>query len=705
MADELTRQLFERAVGAQKATSIGPPKVGTRIQPYQSEDLLTKIARLVLGADPRPSSVAAQDPYGYEAWSKDRGPMPGFMMGSTEKVTGPLSKLYSRVQRAVEAAPDKMHPSKALAWLKNRASKEELDYRKVPAMLEAKGNQPVTKAELASHLEANPVKLKETIRGGVKRPKFNSVNELIEDVKDPNHYRASKYGQYSTPGGENYKETLIQLDRSKPVDPDAPPFPEFKEWAYKKYALDVDHVGLDDYEHMFNSYLEETSPNLQGVDDGVRDYTSSHWDEPNILVHTRSNERRLPGDTHPTGAFKYSVTKKDTGEVSKPMQIKSPEEADLIRKHWQEIMTDAPDAPYDLHLDPEMSGPKGTFLEEVQSDWHQQGKEKGYVTPEIKAAKDAKLKEIRDRIDNIYRERERVAGEQYATERLFNERHPGKGFLVNFEEMHPGHWMEKDPDFIEWKRLNDDYAKLTNEKNLLDEEVQAIGLTHREAVPDAPFKESWPDLALKRHLMEVAESPDQEWLGWTTGKAQADRYNLSKYVDRVAYDPQTQTLTAWGKEGLGAEGEVLSRKVAPEDLPAYLGREAASKILEVPPERLSAGGQRVNPGYGIRRDNPEHFLEGQSLQMGGEGMKYFYDQLLPARMNKILRPFGGQAELGTIDALPTGALRQNNPALESIQGWIAKLSPEMKERIKKEGLPLMMILLMQHLAKGKKEEQ
>jgi uncharacterized protein YdaL len=52
-------------------------------------------------------------------------------------------------------------------------------------------------------------------------------------------------------------------------------------------------------------------------------------------------------------------------------------------------------------------------------------------------------------------------------------------------------------------------------------------------VPDAPFKTSWHELSLKRAIQEAAEK-GYDQIAFTTGKTQAERYDLSKQVD-VSY--------------------------------------------------------------------------------------------------------------------------------------------------------------------------
>jgi len=59
----------------QKAQTIGPARVGDRYLENLNPSLVG-IARQVFGGAARPTSVAAQDPYGIQAWLQGNGPMP-----------------------------------------------------------------------------------------------------------------------------------------------------------------------------------------------------------------------------------------------------------------------------------------------------------------------------------------------------------------------------------------------------------------------------------------------------------------------------------------------------------------------------------------------------------------------------------------------------------------------------------------------------
>ena len=124
------------------------------------------------------------------------------------------------------------------------------------------------------------------------------------------------------------------------------------------------------------------------------------------------------------------------------------------------------------------TGEPGRFLEEVQSDWHQAGKSRGYNT----------------------------------------------GVVRDFDA-ETNQWVVS-RDGRELARDSDRHRAL-----------QSAGVDPRDplgsGVANAPFKDAWPDLGLKQQLHEAASDPQAQWLGFTTGGTQAKRYDLSKRVDTI----------------------------------------------------------------------------------------------------------------------------------------------------------------------------
>lgn len=68
-------------------------------------------------------------------------------------------------------------------------------------------------------------------------------------------------------------------------------------------------------------------------------------------------------------------------------------------------------------------------------------------------------------------------------------------------------------------------------------------------------------------------------LSWTTGEQQAERYDLSKHIGRVQYDPESAELHAWDPQGHKVlDGESVDPDA--ESLAKYIGKEPAQKLAK-----------------------------------------------------------------------------------------------------------------------------
>ena len=117
------------------------------------------------------------------------------------------------------------------------------------------------------------------------------------------------------------------------------------------------------------------------------------------------------------------------------------------------------------------------------------------------------------------------------------------------------------------------------------------------------------------------------------------RSDLSKQLSEVIYDPVEKRLGGKNHEGKLVVGE---EGVTPEKLSDYIGKEAAQKILETEPNKIGV-----------------HRLGGLDLQVGGEGMKGFYDKMLPDYLNNLGKQYG--TSVGKIQ-LETGSEMSRGPS-------------------------------------------
>jgi hypothetical protein len=277
-------------------------------------------------------------------------------------------------------------------------------------------------------------------------------------------------------------------------------------------------------------------------------------------------------------------------------------------------------------------GKRVLFVEEIQSDWHQTGKKVGYQQPPLSPETKTDLDAARRRTFELLKQEDNL------------------GFDIPQEALEA---IRDNPDFAErWEMSPELIESATNYRRLSNLNAKAAA-----GVPDAPFKKTWPVLALKRMIQWAADNGFSK-IAWTTGEQQAERHDLSKQVKEIVWSKHG------GKEagkydlivnGLGGDTIVKKGYQTPEQLEALVGKDMASRIVS------EAEGKR--PGETVR-------ITGSGLKIGGDGMKGFYDQILPAEANKLIKKYGakvGKTTIGSeLDARKddTGvAARPTNPPL------------------------------------------
>ena len=168
----------------------------------------------------------------------------------------------------------------------------------------------------------------------------------------------------------------------------------------------------------------------------IEGYKSSHWDDPNVLAHLRMSDR-----TDPTGR-------------------------------------------------------KILHLEELQSDWAQDGRKMGFLDPQIELNYNKHIKEL------VLAKKETRKLMHIASARLGQE----------------------NPLFEDAVRAVPELKIAFDRQSDLFYNIPAIPATL--GVPTAPYvtkTQDWTDLALKRALREAAEG-NYDAIAWTPGKTQAARY-------------------------------------------------------------------------------------------------------------------------------------------------------------------------------------
>jgi len=446
----------------------------------------------------------------------------------------------------------------------------------------AKGRQSVTRDEVADFLRRNEVRVEESVLG--YNPRVASLEARKQEIDREIEAIASREIAAGRVPAEHPQYKALSDEYYDIIDNRMSREVPTK---FEKYTL----PGGDNYRELLlkRPEVKNDEPVLFSMlgGQGMRrvdpnNYRSSHFDDPNILAHLRLKDR----------------------------------------------------------TDPE--GRRILHVEEIQSDWAQEGRKRGFAA------------------DNA----NRIADLQKQSSDLIAGRMPN----------------QMSPEEIERLRgISDELVALQRNTG---------------GVPSAPFVEStpkWTDLALKRALREAAEG-GYDALAWTPGAQQAKRFDLSQQVSRVAYDPDKRRLWAYDPDG---ENVIDQGGVTPDKVSDYIGREAAERLLARPRAPYTNASGTPVPG--------SHFLEGQDLSVGGEGMRGYYDKIVPTQLQKLVRPMDPNAQFGTV-SIP-GQMR-NTADLSGLDEDAARsaynagkmqremidlpslnITPAMREKIK-EGLPL-----------------
>src|SRR5690606_4880391 len=129
----------------------------------------------------------------------------------------------------------------------------------------------------------------------------------------------------------------------------------------------------------------------------------------------------------------------------------------------------------------------------------------------------------------------------------------------------------------------------------------------------------------------------------TPGAIHNERFGLEKHIRGLDYEPSTGTLRFQRNDpsiDYAARPDynwsVAGRGLKPEDLPSHVDKEMSEQLLGRPLDER---------GY-HRLDNLA------DVTIGGEGMKYAYDKMVPKLLQKELQKLDPSIKYGQQNLLP-----------------------------------------------------
>jgi hypothetical protein len=466
---------------------------------------------------------------------------------------------YSQLERVIANVPAKLATQPATQWAlwldsngpKAGVKKDEVEWSGIKDYLALRGKDKVTSAELQAYLKDGGVKVEESMIG-MPLDEDALTEQVTSELFTVDYDDLSRSEQREVDAVVEERMDARTTKYDKYVLPGGENYRELllklpvfsKEKQLQSAEADMARAIERNDLGMQRAYGPALDKLRAQKAKSMQTYESSHWSDKNVVAHIRLNDR-----------------------------------------------TDA-------------DGKRVLFVEEVQSDWGQDGLKKGFKpTPAARAKQDARIAELSDQIQAI-----RDAGVQY----------PAEGTAIS----------EVDPKFIELQ-------KLMEERVTLQSMERSTG-SLPSAAPFVNKTEGWLNLALKRiAMLAVEEGYDK--VAFANGQQSADRYDLSKQISSISYEvgskPENEgLLQAWDLN----RNMVMSEMVTTDRIEDYVGKEVAQRLLNT--EKVRG----------------KHLLDGENIKVGGKGMIKFYDEIVPQAITKLLPKIGGE-KLGSVGVpLPVG---------------------------------------------------
>jgi hypothetical protein len=551
-------------------------------------------AGLKLGAERAAPVLGKVDKFVREGYDSGLIPQPGFSTKDvTPKALAPANEqgFYSPTEAAALNLQRKSGNGQAFLndILKGENVRaEEISGMGLDTFLKDKKN--ITAAEVQDYIAKNKLGLGEASYGTA--PKLTPEEKARLTYLDEEN-RKSPLGAIDDRLGEGTYEELIRLENIRDRSSVSSLYDRQKET--ERRAQQMQRQGMQTVARALFTQANHFNARAEALD----------LQGAGIPKPTKFGQYQLPGGENyrevvitlpdPKDALMdqikaLGITKNKTDRIS-VNDILQRGGSDELAESWKKAMTDPYrsshfDEPNILaHLrmsDRVTDGKKTLLVDEVQSDWHQAGREKGYGPTMEKS------------VEAYYETKD---GQRIPI-----------GFGKTKEE------AEANID-VGWK-------------NMVDIKYETHERKVKEGVPDAPYKEDWYQLALRRAVKEAIDG-GYDRVALPTGARVNERFSLTKHVDAIRANLNPDGTYQLGVQPIGKSMQKFDESVPADKLASILGKDLANKITS-----------EVNE-VGVESGK---IFSGLDLKVGGEGNKKYYDEIYPGYLKKFGKKYG--AEVG-----------------------------------------------------------
>ena len=452
---------------------------------------------------------------------------------------------YSGLAKAVLAAKQATAPAKDWLPIINSlpgVKKEEIEWSGIKDYLAIQGKEKLTKEQVAQFINENGVQLNEKLLGDSRSEGERAQAAIAQyaesrgytfDDRGPEGYSyliddetgdtiaegeaqhiamdlglrlekegITKYGKWTLPGGENYKELLITLPEQGGVTYTNENVTAIEPQKALTPEEEVEYKTL-----MSKDIFEMTDAEVKRMGDLGSIYTKIASDPDRFWYFN------APEQVFQIPKSKYKTEAEAKAYILREKQLEADPKSNYKSSHWDDLNVLA-HIRFNDRTDSE--GNKVLFVEEIQSDWHQAGRKKGYRG-------DMSIDQARQKmLDNGY-----------------------------------------SPESV---------------ANSSDEDI--VKMMTQYGVPNAPLKDTkaWAALAVKRITRYAAEH-GYDKVAFVNGAQAADRFDLSAEIDdlTIARNKTNFVISATNKEGLVAMHKSIPDL---RNLDEIIGKDLAEKIKD-----------------------------------------------------------------------------------------------------------------------------
>ena len=457
---------------------------------------------------------------------------------------------YSQLGRAVADAPDKVfgRAEQVKSWIQANASKlgvkqDEIVWSGVLDWLDLQEGK-VSKEQVLGYLDANGVQVEEVMFGEL------SDNDFISKFKEYG------YGiEFEIEGSD--KSAFYKNNIGEAVEYSKLP-KVLQDYMNRDYSSKYDQKsvpGGSSYKELLLTLPSEPKESLEAYIVRHKDFYKGMDVSDAIIENDWLSNRKIG---HEGGSGLYKSTHFATPNI-------------LAHVRFDERVNN--------------EGGKTLFIQEIQSDWGQDGKKRGFI-----------------------------------------ERYNPQDVAV----LDPGSIEANQPEIFWYFKVPGNVLQIPKSKYTTESEALNYILNEKQTIsaastPLGPFvteTRAWVGLAIKRITRYAAEN-GFERVAFINGVQAADLFDLSKQVDSVtvAIDGGSPTGKVYRiitmKDGV-KQGEWRSLEM--DEMPNIIGKDLSEKGIK------EGGGT----------------YSGLDLQVGSEGMKVFYNQIVPQVVKGVIKNLGGE---------------------------------------------------------------